>query len=160
METNHYELLQPAAVLPPELPEACKGTPVQPNAWSEAPEAAEEDDNPQESLAKLCTTNAPCAQPPSEPAGAGTAATKPSAPEQPAAPSLKVQAAAACKAHQLPPGFNRRVYCSQPQRVRGRDGVRRFDLYFAAMCPRHGDSANLRSYADIRLFLDKHRSCV
>ncbi|CAL8463307.1 g2841 [Coccomyxa elongata] len=161
MEVNHHELLQPAALLPPEQPEACKGIPVQPDARSEAPET--DDNDPQHSPAKVHATS-PCAQPPTQPAGAGAAAAQPRSPEQPAAPAQMIQvagrAAAACKARQLPPGFNRRVYCSQPQRVRGRDGVRRFDLYFAAICPRHGDSANLRSYADIRLFLDKHRSCV
>lgn len=151
MEVNHYKPLQPAALLPAEQPKACTGIPVQPVARSEAPET---DINPQQSLAEVHATM-PCAQPPIEPAGAPAAAAQPCAPEQPAAPSQVIQVAC-----QLPPNFHRRVYCSQPQRVRGRDGVRRFDLYFAAMCPRHGDSANLRSYADIRLFLDKHRSCV
>ncbi|BDA48828.1 hypothetical protein COCOBI_12-5110 [Coccomyxa sp. Obi] len=163
MEVNHNEPLQPAAVLSSEQPEACKGTRVQPEARSEAPEAAQDDCNPQESIAKICA-NLPRPQPPAQPAGAAAATAEPSAPEQPAAPLREKQVAgrafAACKANLLPPGFNRRVYCSKPQRVRGRDGVRRFDLYFAAMCPRHGDSADLRSYADIRLFLHKHRSCV
>ena len=159
MELDHYEPLQPAALLRPQQPEACKGTPVQP----EAPRAAHDDNNPQESFANIWAS-LPHAQPPTEPVQTGAAAAKPSAPEQPGAPSLKLQAAgrsvAASEGHQLPPGFNCRVHCSQPKRVRGRDGVRQFEFYFAAMCPRHGDSADLRSYADIRHFLDKHRPCV